>query len=26
MHGDYNKALAQRQSRSFLDKLKEVLG
>jgi hypothetical protein len=26
MHGDYNRALAQRQSRSFLDKLKEVLG
>ena len=26
MHGDYNKALTQQQSRNFLDKLKEVLG
>jgi len=26
MHGDYNKALSQQQSRLFLDKLKEVLG
>lgn len=26
MHGDYNKALTQQQSRNFLDKLKEVFG
>ena len=26
MHGDYNKALAQQQTRNFLDKLKEVIG
>lgn len=26
MHGDYNRALTQQQSRDFLDKLKEVLG